>query len=157
MPNLWNSVVFFVPFAALAASLAALIVSIFLQSRMKKLFGVFKAHDIETLIGKHSGIIESLLKFEQESKQYFHTLDRRTVEKIRTVRTKRYNSFVGDNMGGSQSSSSAFLDESGSGIVLTSIYTRERTNVFVKPVKNWHSEYDLSEEEVEVINSAKNG
>lgn len=157
MEDLLNLVVFFVPFAALAASLAALIIALFLQNRTSKLFRIFKAENIEALIGKHSEEIEKLLKFKHDSTDYLKVLDQRMRSKTQTTRVKRYNSFVGENMGGSQSSSSAFLDETGSGLVLTSIYTRERTNVFVKPIYNWQSEFELSEEEAEVLEKAKNG
>jgi len=38
---------------------------------------------------------------------------------------------------------------------MTSMHTRERTNVLGKPIKNWKSEYEFSEEEKGVIEKSK--
>jgi hypothetical protein len=64
----------------------------------------------------------------------------------------RYNPF--DNVGGDQSFSIALLDANNNGFVITSLYAREGTRVFAKPIKNGESEFPLSEEEKEAINRA---
>lgn len=69
--------------------------------------------------------------------------------------TVRFNPFQGKGIGGNQSFSSVFVDEEGNGVVITSMHTRERTNVFAKPLKNWGSEYELSEEEKRAIKNQK--
>ena len=48
-----------------------------------------------------------------------------------------------------------FAGEEGNGVVITSMHTRERTNVFAKPLKKWQSEYELSGEEKEVVKILK--
>lgn len=68
------------------------------------------------------------------------------VQKIGLV---RYNPF--QNTGGDQSFSAAFLNDSGDGIVITSLYTREGTRVYAKSVKGGVSESKLSEEETKVV------
>ena len=46
-------------------------------------------------------------------------------------------------------------NEEGDGLVISSLYARERMSVFAKPIKNGKSEYELTQEEIEVINKAK--
>jgi hypothetical protein len=58
-------------------------------------------------------------------------------------------------VGGNQSFSAGLVDEEGSGVIITSMHMRERTNVFAKPLKNWKSEYELSKEEKESIEKQK--
>jgi len=83
------------------------------------------------------------------------SLDERIKKKTMGASTLRFNPFQGGGVGGNQSFSSIFADEEGNGVIITSMHTRERTNVFAKPIKNWKSEHELSEEEMTVINKAK--
>lgn len=61
----------------------------------------------------------------------------------------RYKAFA--NTGGEQSFSLVILDRKGDGVVLSSIYGREESRVYAKPVKNGKSSYPLSEEEQQVL------
>ena len=47
------------------------------------------------------------------------------------------------------------LDEEGDGLVISSLYSRERMSIFAKPIKNNKSEYELSMEEKEALSKAK--
>jgi hypothetical protein len=78
---------------------------------------------------------------------------RKSVQKVATV---RFDPFKGSGHGGSQSFATAFLDESGNGVVISTIHTRERVGVFSKPIKNGTSEYELTPEEEAVIKEARN-
>jgi hypothetical protein len=57
-------------------------------------------------------------------------------------------------MTGRQSSSMALLDDSGSGVVLSSILHREQARMYVKRVRDGSSELELSPEENEAISTA---
>ncbi len=46
------------------------------------------------------------------------------------------------------------MDESGEGVVVSSIYTRDKVSVYAKPLTNKQSPYELTEEERESINKA---
>ena len=48
----------------------------------------------------------------------------------------------------------AFLNEDGHGVVMSSLYSREHVSVFSKPIKNGSSEYELSVEEKEAVENA---
>lgn len=73
---------------------------------------------------------------------------------IQKISIVRFNPFK--DVGGNQSFSIALLDASKSGVVITSLYTREGNRVYAKPVKNGQSEYLLSEEEKKAIIGADN-
>jgi len=72
---------------------------------------------------------------------------------IQKVGMIRFNPF--SEVGGDQSFSIALLDGNDSGFVITSLYTREGNRVYGKPIKAGLSEYLLSEEEKEAIQSAR--
>ncbi len=64
----------------------------------------------------------------------------------------RFNAF--EHTGGNQSFAIAILDEKGNGMVLSSLYSRERSNVFGKPIINFTSEVELTDEEKDVVKKA---
>jgi hypothetical protein len=67
----------------------------------------------------------------------------------------RFNPFKGTGSGGNQSFATTFLNEENNGVVISSLYSREHTSVFSKPIKNGVSEYELSDEEKESFAEAK--
>jgi hypothetical protein len=148
-----NSVVFFAPFIASVAALTALIISIVIHLRIKRIFKSTNMPDIEKLIGLHTKTLEDFVNFKAESISYMKFLDNRIKKKTANASILRYNSFQGS--GGNQSFSSVFANEEGDGVVITSLHTRERTNVFAKPLTKWQSENNLLEEETQTITMAK--
>ncbi|NIT70429.1 DUF4446 family protein, partial [candidate division KSB1 bacterium] len=58
------------------------------------------------------------------------------------VGTVRFNPFKGT--GGGQSFAAAFLSEHGNGVVISTLYSRERVSVFAKPIQSFASEYELT-------------
>jgi len=74
-------------------------------------------------------------------------------EALRHLSVVRYDAF-GD-MGGQLSWSAALLDDSGNGIVLTSIHGRSESRTYAKNVADWSSDQTLSPEEDDAINTAK--
>jgi hypothetical protein len=72
---------------------------------------------------------------------------------IRGLETIRFNPFP--DQGSNQSFAIGALNEDGDGVVISSLYSRERMSVFAKPIKNNKSEYELTDEEREVLEKAK--
>ena len=56
---------------------------------------------------------------------------KKSISKVGLV---RFNPF--DDMGGDQSFTLALLDHNNSGVIITSLHTRENTRIYAKPVKN---------------------
>ena len=72
---------------------------------------------------------------------------------VRRLALVRYDAF-GD-MGGRLSWSLALLDDSGAGVVLTSIHGRSEARTYAKNVSRWTSEQQLSPEEQDAITGAR--
>ena len=56
---------------------------------------------------------------------------------------------------GGQSFSIALLDNNDNGVIITNIYSKERSRTFAKPIENGKSTHKLSKEEEETIQKAK--
>jgi len=72
---------------------------------------------------------------------------------LRHLALVRYDAF-GD-MGGHLSWSLALLDDSGHGVVLTSIHGRSDSRTYAKSISAWSCEQQLSPEEQEAIEGAR--
>jgi uncharacterized protein DUF4446 len=75
--------------------------------------------------------------------------DRLALSKFHMV---RYDAF--EDMGGRLSFSAALLDDHGDGVVLTSINGRSETRTYAKPIRNYSSDHNLTDEEGEAIAGA---
>ncbi len=75
---------------------------------------------------------------------------------VQGIETVRFNPFKGDGIGGNQSFATAILDKHGNGVILSSLYSREKVSTFAKPIVNWECEYEMSDEEKEVLQKVKN-
>jgi hypothetical protein len=93
--------------------------------------------------------------FREEMKTYLTTVEKRLRASIQKVETVRFNPFKGTGSGGDQSFATAFLDETGTGVVISSLYSREHTSIFAKPVIKFASTHELSKEEKQVIGNTK--
>lgn len=76
-------------------------------------------------------------------------------ETIQGIETIRFNPFKKDGIGGNQSFATALIDKDGNGVIISSLYSRDRVSVFAKPIDNWNSQYELSGEEKEVLEKTK--
>lgn len=82
-------------------------------------------------------------------------LDLEGVRHVQKVGFTRFNPFK--DIGGNNSFSLAILDGSGSGVIVTSLHTRERTRVYMKAIKKGRCEYELSDEEKKSLILAQKG
>ena len=76
----------------------------------------------------------------------------RSISHSAVIRYDAYN-----EMSGRQSSSIALLDDTGTGVVMSSILHREQARLYVKGVREGKSEFELSPEETEAIQAALSG
>ncbi len=128
---------------------------ILLERRIKNLLaGPGSTHLGDTV--KHlRGELEMLQGFRIDMEKYLRTVEERLKKSIRGVETVRFNPFKGTGDGGNQSFATALLDEEGNGVVISSIYARDRTSIFSKPIGRYISSHELSEEEIDAIAKAK--
>lgn len=120
-----------------------------LEIRLKKIFRGNGAKDMESLLTSLNEDLKKLNVSKNEIERYLETVERRLQKSVQNVSTVRFNPF--GNSGSNQSFAIAFLDEHGDGVVISSLYSREKVSVYAKPIKNYVSEYPLSEEEKTAI------
>lgn len=143
---------------AALAFVFALVALLRLRS-MRKAYEVLQAGDDRVsfvdAVARKTAEVEALRR---DVGQLSGVLDRTRVEladAIRHVSVVRYDAF-GD-MGGRLSFSAALLDDSGDGLVLTSIHGRTETRSYMKAVTAGRSEAALSPEEEEAVAAARKG
>lgn len=143
----WN-----LPTLALAAAIVVLLFwVVVLELRIKKFIAGKDGRSLEDTIRANQSAIA---KLEAAANAIFAELgrhDARLRKKLHGVRTLRFNPFSGSGAGGNQSFATAFLDEDGHGVVISTLYSREKTSIFAKPIKDRASEFELTEEEREVL------
>lgn len=67
----------------------------------------------------------------------------------------RFNPFK--ELGGDHSFSLAILNDNNSGVIITSLHTRDRTRVYMKDIRKGKSFLELSHEEKKALDSAQRG
>ena len=139
--------------AALLLSLAALSLLWSLRRRLKRL-ALGKNGSLEESIAVLTREGKEMKEFRAELEKYLKLAESRLRTSVRGVGVVRFNPFA-SGQGGNQSFAAAFLDESGSGVVFSTLYARDRVGVYAKPVENGASSFELSEEEKEAIGKAK--
>lgn len=136
-------------------SLVSIVLLTRTKNRLKKFMTGSGGKDLEGLVSNHHTSIVEFELFRKQSIDYFKFLDDRIRKKIGLVETVRFNPFQGSGGGGNQSFSTAFVDEVGNGVVFSGIYSRDRTMVFSKPIVDWKSEFELTDEEKKAISASK--
>jgi N-methylhydantoinase A/oxoprolinase/acetone carboxylase beta subunit len=101
--------------------------------------------NLKEILARFKGLEENLEKISQE----LENLKKESQFSVKKVGMVRFNPFR--EVGGDQSFSLALLNDEDSGVVITSLYTREGNRVYGKPIKGGQSEYSLSAEEKEAL------
>ena len=99
--------------------------------------------------------IEALHQFGGKASNELSVLESKIEENIQNIKVVRFNPFKHDGVGGNQSFAITLLNKKGSGVIVSSLYARDKVSVFAKPVENWQSQYELSKEEGDVLEKTK--
>ena len=143
--------VFFV-FVGIAILVGAIWIFI-TEKRLKRFFLGKKAKDLEDTITTLEQEINKLNKAKDNIEKEITTINGKLKKSIRGLETIRFNPFP--DQGSNQSFAIGMLNEEGNGLVISSLYSRERMSVFAKPIKNGQSSYELTTEEKEALTKAK--
>ena len=145
-----NSMLFIAIFVLLAICIFFIIkVSI----RLRKLFKGSKTETLEELMNE---IVSNVSYLKEKGKLHENSLNNlsgRISKHGHGVKIMRYNPFK--DVGGNQSFAVAIINEDGDGIVLSSLYSRERMSVFAKPIMKGISDIELTSEEKAVVDEAQ--
>ena len=108
---------------------------------------------LEDTIQKTNKLIIKTQELEQEHSGRIKVLEKKSQKDLRGLGIIRYNPF--QESGSNQSFSLALTNEDGDGVVISSLYARERISLFAKPIKKNVSEYELTNEEKIALNQSK--
>ena len=123
-----------------------------LEHRLHKLAKGAKGESLEGVITSLHKKVAELASHRGQIDGHLQNLEKSVKKSIQGIETVRFNPFK--DQGGNQSFSTAILSADGDGVVITGLYSRDKSSIYAKPVKQGQSEYELTIEEKQVINSA---
>ncbi len=138
----------------IATNLLSLIWLVRTELRLRKFFGGKRATELEGVLGSIQNNLDRIEGTHTEIKRRLLGAEKRVSRSIRNIKTVRFNPF--SDSGSNQSFATAIVDDHGDGVVLSSLYSRERVSIFAKPVIKGKPEYDLTDEEQKVLTEAYN-
>ena len=147
-------VVFFVNILLVIGFLWLFLRSRTIQRRQDTLFDGKPENSAENILLRHS---EEIAEMDKEIQELFeisndlHHLGQKSVHRVGFI---RFNPFK--DVGSNQSFSLALLDGKYTGVVISSLHTRDGSRVYAKPIENGQSIVPLTEEEKKAINIAQN-
>ncbi len=124
------------------------------QTRKKiiLMFKGAKVTDLECVIFEQIRRLRQNEKSLKELNNFTRYLEKMALNSVQKVGVIRFNPFK--DTGGDQSFCIAFLNAQNNGFTLSSLFTREGTRIYTKPIANGNSNYPLTEEEKEAIRVA---
>ncbi|MFA7315403.1 MAG: DUF4446 family protein [Candidatus Paceibacterota bacterium] len=123
------------------------------ERRLRTLFAGTQAKDLEEVLSALIVHIKELKEGEKEINKHLTVVDKRLDGTIRRVKTVRFNPF--EDAGSNQSFAISFLNDEGDGVIISSLYARDRMSIFAKPIEKGVSDFELSEEEKGVLAKSK--
>lgn len=121
----------------------------YLEYRLKKVFQGTKAKNLEEVMVELNKQIGGLKENQKIIIEHLEGVDKRLDKSIRKVETIRFNPFI--DAGSNQSFAISFLNDEGDGVIISSLYARDRMSIFAKPIENGKSNFELSDEEKVVL------
>ena len=137
-----------------AVAVIALVWIVVLEIRIRKLLRGKTGDDLEDLIRKTNQDLDALSRSKTEIRNDISAIREKMRHHIRGVKTIRFNPFK--DSGGNQSFATAIINDEGDGVVISSIYSRDRVGIYAKPIESHKSEYELSDEERRAIMESQN-
>ncbi len=136
-----------------ALSITALSWAKTLKKRYRKMMMGQDGLNLEGLLNRHGALIEEALHLQRQTGARLDGIDANLKLAVAGVSLVRYNAFR--ETGSDLSFSIALLDRNLDGIVLTSLFGREESRCYGKPIKQGESSYLLSEEEFQALDEAR--
>lgn len=140
--------------AALGATcvgLAAWLLSI--NARLARLTRGGRAGSLDEAVRQIDADIAALKDFARRADQGLKLADRRLRGTIRGVHARTFAAFQGLESGG-QSGAVALVSEEGNGVIVSTLHSRDRVNVFTKPIEGGRCPLPLSDEEQVALTKA---
>lgn len=125
-----------------------------LEKRYQELIVNVKGESLEDLLLNRLNNVDEVKKDMTELSTRYAEMRHKLSSCVQKVGIVRYNAF--EDMGSDLSFAISLLDERNNGVIFSSIYGREDSRCYAKPIVEGKSEYNLSKEEEKIIaNSMK--
>ena len=124
-----------------------------LETRLKRLSRGKHGVNLEDVINEIVKELRLAGDYRAKLDQYLTGVEARLKRSVQGVGTVRFNPFP--DQGSNQSFSAAFLDEEGNGVVISTLYSREKVGVYAKPIRKFVSEFQLTDEEKQSLEKAR--
>ena len=134
---------------AVMISIGLMVTTMLLWRRISKLTRGKAGTSIETTINENNRLITGIKDEVAALTDRVSFLEKDARMNLQNVGVVRFNPFK--ETGGSQSFAVALTDKDRNGVVISSIYARDRMSVFAKPLSQGTSTYTLTKEEQEAI------
>jgi len=142
----------------LLLGLVILILSLWIwrmEYRLKRLLRGKNAQDLESSFVHITKELDGLKTHSLEIDQDIVEIHKQLAQTLSRFHVLRYNPFKGTGAGGNQSFVVCLLNENGDGITLSSLYSRDRVSIYSKAIREYRSEFELSNEEKEALEKAR--
>lgn len=126
-----------------------------IESKLKTLTRGQNGFNIESTLKSIEADLNTLFAFKGDIEKYLKTVEMRLRKSIQGLSTVSFKAFQGLDSGGHQSFASAFLDENGNGLIISTLHSRDRVNVFAKEIKQFNASVSLTEEEKKALTQAR--
>ena len=124
-----------------------------MQKRYKKMMtGVDDSDNLETMLLSHIDETRSVAESNERLKEKNRQLEELLNTALTRVGVVRFCAF--ENMGSDLSYAVALLDAHNNGVVMSSLFGREDSRSYVKPIQNGTSTYTLTAEEQQALREA---
>ena len=159
--NMINEYSIFIIIGLAIITLLLFIITIVLLASVKKLEKKYRKmmrgvnnKNLEQMLSDNLDNIEKALNKSQEAVDECKNISQELKGCVNKVAIMRYKAF--EDVGSDLSFSIAILDSYNDGVIITGIYSRQDSTTYAKPIDKGISRYDLSEEELHVLNEAIN-
>ena len=123
-----------------------------MRSRYRAMMHGTTTEDLEGMLIQHIKEVEAVAATNArilEENELIRQFIRKSLVRTAAVRFRAF-----EDMGGDLSYAVAMLDANNDGVIFSSIFAREDSRSYIKPIKNGSSEYPLSDEEKGVLKDA---
>ena len=122
------------------------------KKRYKMLVNGATGEDLENIIADNIAQMNELVVKNNKIDEDYAAMRNLFEKSLQKIAVYRFSAF--HDMGGDMSYAVAMLDHNNNGVIFSSIFGRQESCTYVKPVENGISKYPLSEEENNVLQEA---
>lgn len=136
--------------------LANVVLAFFVFRANSRVNALLQGKDAKSLEDSFKYLAEEIKRMNENeaiTEKTLKNFNARIKKSLTGCKTIRFNPFP--ESGGNQSFAIALLNEEGDGLILSSLYSREKMSVFAKPIKKGISEFELTTEEKQALEQAK--